>query len=220
MPALFVSAQRRAVTRRDALRSGGIDMGAEVVPILAIASLAAAARLFLIPLPNVKLTFAVVVLGGLVWGWRPAFLGGALGMLVTDVMLSGWLPTAFVNAPAIGAIGALGACARRVDFMGPTRAERWAGRVFAFIAGLVATLLFSVLADATTWVVFLRSSPQALAPLLVGGIAFNALPAIGNGLLFAWSVGPVQQAFRALRGGEAVVPGPATEAGVDPGATT
>lgn len=198
LPALFVAAERRARTRSDALVLSGMPLGEWLVPVLAVAALSAAGRMALLPLPNVKLTYAVVFLAGVVYGARAAFVGGALGMLVTDVMLSGFYPMAFVNVPAMGALALFGAALRRLDFSGASRADRVAGRVFAFAAGILATLLFSLLADVVTWLVFLHSQPGALVPLLLAGIAFNVFPAIGNGVIFALSVGPVQRAFRAL----------------------
>lgn len=198
LPALFVAAERRARTRSDALTLSGMPLGGWLVPVLAVAALSAAGRMALLPLPNVKLTYTVVFLAGVVYGARVAFIGGALGMLVTDVMLSGFYPMAFVNVPAMGALALLGAALRRLDFSGASRADRVAGCVFAFAAGVFATLLFSVLADVLTWLVFLHSQPGALVPLLLAGVAFNVLPAIGNGVIFALSVGPVQRTFRAL----------------------
>lgn len=197
VPHLMLAAHRRARTRREALRLAGHDTPAWFVPVVAVAALAAAGRMAFLALPNVALTYVVVFLGGLLFGPLAGALGAALGMLVTDLLLTGLYVPALVNVPAMSLLGLAGALLRRVDFDGPTRAERVAGLVLAASLGVLGTFAFSAAADLATWVLVAGAEPGALAPLLLAGLAFNLLPAAVNGTLFAAAVGPTVRAFRA-----------------------
>lgn len=203
LPALMVAGERRARVRRDALRSGGHDVGAWFVRVVAVAALAAAGRLAFLALPNVALTYVVVFLGGLLYGAWAGMAGGALGMLVTDLLLTGVYPLGLVNAPAMALLALLGAAMRGVDFLGGSRAERATGLVLAACAGIVCTLVFSVAADSLTWLLVYSGEPAAWAPLVLAGLAFNLLPALANAVLFSASVAPVLRAHRALAVAEA-----------------
>lgn len=211
LPALFVSAERRARDRRDALRLAGRDAPTWFVPLVAVAALAAAGRMAFLALPNVALTYVVAFLGGMLYGAVVGAAGAALGMLVTDLMLTGLYPLGFVNVPAMALLALAGAALRRFDWDGASRADRFAGRVFAFVAGVAGTLLFSVASDTLTWLVVAPGSASAWRLLVLAGLAFNVLPALANGALFAASVSPVARAFRALRAGGPRAPAP-TEA--------
>ncbi|MEA3200219.1 MAG: hypothetical protein QOE90_1647 [Thermoplasmata archaeon] len=193
LPALTVAAHRRAQARRDALQLAGHAMPAWFVPVVAVAALGAAGRLAFLALPNVALTYAVVFLGGVLWGSAAGALGGALAMLVTDLMLTGFYPPGFVNVPAMALLGLGGAAMRRVDWTGP------AGAMLAASTGIVATFAFSAASDVATWALFLRTGGPSLAALVALGLAFNAIPALANGALFALSVGPCVRAHEALR---------------------
>ena len=208
LPALFVAAERRAHERRDALRLAGRDAPGWFVPVVAVAALVAAGRLAFLAFPNVALSYAVAFLGGLAYGPLAAAAGAALGMAVTDLMLTGLYPLGFVNVPAMALLALAGAALRRVDWDGATRADRAAGRVFAFAAGAAGTLLFSVASDTATWLVVAPGSLAAWRVLVVAGLAFNLVPAVVNGVLFAASVSPVARAFRALREGGPRAPAP------------
>jgi hypothetical protein len=194
-------AERRARARRDALLLAGHRTPPRFVPLVVVSSLAAAARFALLALPNVKLTFVVVFLGGLLYGPLVGAAGGVLAMAVTDFLLSGLYPLAFVNAPAMALVGLAGAALRRVDWEGATRLDRWAGLVFSFAAGVAGTLVFSVASDTLTWLVVAPGSRAAWIALVLAGLVFNALPSLANGALFALSVTPVSGAFRRLREG-------------------
>ena len=199
LPALLLAADRRGRIRRDALQLIGHRVGAWFVPLVAIASLAAAGRMAFLALPNVALTYVVVFLGGLLYGPWIAMLAGALGMALTDFLLSGLYPAGFVNVPAMALLGLMGGMLRRFDFVGGSRADRAAGVLFAAFFGLAGTLVFSLATDAATWLLLYRQEPAALAPLLLAGLAFNVIPALVNALLFALSVQPTARAFAAAR---------------------
>ena len=215
LPALFVASERRSRERRDALRLAGRDAPAWFVPVVAVAALAAAGRLAFLALPNVALTFVVAFLGGMLYGAARGAAGAALGMLVTDLLLTGLYPLGFVNVPAMALVALAGAALRRVDFDGASPADRVAGRAFAFAAGFAGTLLFSVASDTGTWLFVAPGSPSAWVALVLAGLAFNALPALANGVLFAAAVSPVARAFRALRAGGPRAPGPTAAAPPD-----
>lgn len=216
MPALMVAAHRRAGIRSDALRLVGRRMPAWFVPVVAVAALAAAGRMALVVLPNVALTFVVVFLAGVLFGARIAAFGGALAMALTNLLLSGLYPPAFVNVPAMALVGLFGAALRGIDFVGANRAERAAGVTFAAAFGVLATVMFSVATDAATWLLLYADRPDAFAPLVAAGLAFNAIPALANGAVFALSVAPTVRAFAATRD-QAASPSPAsrTEPGRD-----
>lgn len=225
LPSLMVSSARRSQTRREALRLAGHDVGPHFVPIVAVASLAAMGRLALVAVPNVALTYVVVFLGGVIWGPRAGAVGALLAMVLTDLLLSGLAPAAFVNAPAMALIGLAGGLLPRSivhalaarDADRSRGAVRMAGQVAAVSTaaslGIVLTLLFSVATDTLTWLVIpeARALPGAWQTLIVAGLAFNALPALVNGILFAITVGPTVRAMDAWRTGA-----PATQAQATP----
>lgn len=197
VPALVIAAHDRALARRDALRLAGLPTGARFAPIVAVAALAAAGRLAFLALPNVALTYVVVFLGGLLFGPLVGAAGGALGMLATDLILTGVYPAGLVNVPAMALLGLLGGACRALPFDGKTRAERATGAMIAASLGILATLAFSVAADTATWLLVLRDEPEAWRGLVLAGLAFNAIPALLNGALFAAAVRPTVAAWRA-----------------------
>ena len=71
----------------------------------------------------------------------------------------------------------------------------------AAVAGIVGTLLFSMLSDVFTWLLVaeFRTSLALLWIRVAAGLVFNVVPAAANGVLFALVVGPVARAFAALR---------------------
>lgn len=219
LPALMLGAHRRAATRREALRLAGHDTAPWFVPLVAVAALAAAGRLALLAFPNVALTYVVAFLGGILFGPWIAAGGAFLGMTLTDFLLTGLYPAAFVNAPAMALLGLLGGALRWVDFDGRTRADRAAGVAIAASVGIGATFLFSLAADSLTWLLLYRATPAAWLPMAIAGLAFNVLPALVNGALFAASVTPTVRAFRAAREG-ARGRSPRGEAAPEPPATT
>jgi energy-coupling factor transport system permease protein len=198
---LAVLALRRAQTRAEALRLAGHDMGPRFAPLVAVTAMAVAARLALtVALPNISLTYAVVFVAGLVFGARVGALAGLLGMAFTDLLLTGLHLVSFANAPAMALVGVMGGLLRGVDFTGAGgAADRWAGRLLAASCGLAATVLFSVAADVATWALVpdFRGTPGALRALVLAGLAFNAIPAVVNAVVFAAAVGPVAAAARA-----------------------
>jgi hypothetical protein len=198
VPPLAVLALRRAHTRADALRLAGIATGPRFAPIVAVTAMALAARMVLAAGANVSLAYVVVFAGGLLFGARVGFWAGVLAMAISDVLLSGLYLAAFANAPAMGLLGMLGGALGRVDFSGTSRADRWAGRFLAASAGIASTLLFSVMSDAVTWMLVPEFSgdPGALRALVLAGLAFNAVPAVANAVLFAAVVVPLAGAAR------------------------
>lgn len=196
LPPLVVVAVRRAQVRRDALRLAGHDTAPRFAALVAVTALAVAGRMAFVALPNVSLTYVLVFLGGLLFGAWTGALAGLLSMALTDVMLTGLQPSPFANAPAMAVVGLLGALVGRLRV---GREHAPAVALVAAACGAVATLLFSVLADLLTWLVVpeFRADPATLRPLVVAGLAFNAVSAAVNAVLFAAAVGPVARAAEA-----------------------
>jgi uncharacterized membrane protein len=195
---LAVQAMRRAHIRSDALRLAGVATPSSFAPIVAVPALAMAGRLALVALPNVSLAYVVVFAGGYLFGPRVGFWSGLLAMALTDFLLSGVHLVALANAPAMGLLGLLGGLAAAAPFDGEGRVARWSGRLTAATLGIVCTLLFSVAADVLTWLLVpeYRGQTGALQALLLAGLAFNAVPAVTNAVLFAAALGPLAAARR------------------------
>lgn len=211
VPAVLAMALRRARARADALALAGHRMPEGFVPLLAVAAIATASRLAMAPIPHLKLTYLAVFLGGLLFGWRVGALAAALAMVVSNLLLTGLMPQAFVNVPAMAALGALGGALSRIDFSGRTRTDRIAGALLAGATGVLATLLFSILADATDWLVLPEVRELGLPGLwarIATGLLFNVAlgAALFNGILFAVAVGPTQRTLRAILPATASVP--------------
>lgn len=194
LPTLFLTSWRRAQHRRDALRGAGVDVGVHFAPIVAVAALAIAGRLAFVVLPNIALTYVVVFLGGTLFGARVGFWAAFWAMVLTDLMLTGLAPTAFLNAPAMGLLGLLGGWTRGL-------LQGRDGRIWAAVFGVLGTLLFSLVMDLATWAVVpeFRTSTDLLWIRVAAGLAFNVVPAITNGVLFAVAAGPVARAAAAWR---------------------
>jgi uncharacterized membrane protein len=171
-------------------------------PIVAVGALALAGRFALVAVPNLSVTYALVFLGGVLFGARIGALAGLLGMLLSDLVITGLQPTPFVNAPAMALLGLLGGALRGLDWGAQRRAQRWANRTLAAAIGVVATLLFSVAADVMTWAMVpeYRAQPGSLRILVAAGLAFNVLPAVANAALFALATAPTVRAWRAVQG--------------------
>lgn len=210
LPPLVVLAVRRARVRADALRLAGHDTGPRFAPLVAVTALAVAGRLALTAvLPNLSLAYAVVFVAGLLFGARVGAWAGLLGMAISNLLITGLYLVPFANAPAMAAIGVMGGLMRGVDFAGRGRADRWAGRVLAAACGVAAMALFSVTADVATWLAVpeYRATPGFLGVLILQGLAFNAVPAVANAVLFAAMVGPVSAAVRGSGASGAFVSG-------------
>ncbi len=189
---MMVAGVDRARRRRDALQLAGFAPSRLFVPIVAVTALALAGRLALIAIPNISLTYVIVFAGGIAFGPLVGLAAGALSMGMSDVILSGFTPTAFVNVPAMAVVGLIGGLLRRGAFLAQP------GRVPLAALGILMTFAFSVLADATEWLLIpeFRSEPGFLVARIAGGLAFNVIPALTNGVLFAVVVPSVQIAFR------------------------
>lgn len=200
LPALLVASVRRAETRREALRLAGQDLPAAWTPVVAVGALALAGRFALLAVPNLSVTYVVVFLGGVLFGARAGALAGLLGMLLSDLALTGLQPTPLVNAPAMALLGLLGGALRGLDWGALRRSQAWANRALAGAVGVAATLLFSVAADALTWALVpeYRAQPGSLRLLVAAGLVFNLVPATANALLFAAATAPTARAWRAV----------------------
>ncbi len=195
-PALLVVAVRRATVRREALRLAGHDTAPAFAALVAVTALAAAGRMAMLAVPNDPVTYAVVFLGGVLFGSRIGALAGLLAMAITDLLLSGLHPAAFANAPAMALLGVFGGLVGRLRL---ARGDGASVAVLSAACGAVGVLLFSVAADALTWLVVpeYRGDLAALRVLVAAGLAFNVLPAVAAAVVFAVAVGPVARAAQA-----------------------
>jgi hypothetical protein len=192
---LLVASVGRARVRRDALQVARITVSKNFVPIVALTAVAVAGRMALVAVPNISLVHVVVFVGGLVFGTRIAMLAAMFAMIISNLLLSGFVPTSFVNVPAMMVVGLIGGTLRQVKF------NDRPGRVLAFIVGLVATLAFSIVADVSEWLLVpeFRGDVAYLQVRILAGLAFNVIPAFVHGALFALVAGPVQRAFTSGR---------------------
>jgi hypothetical protein len=201
LPALLVASVWRAETRREALRLAGQDLPAAWTPVVAVGALALAGRFALVAVPNVSVAYAVVFLGGVLFGARVGALAGLLGMALSDLLLTGLQPAPFVNGPAMALLGLLGGLLRGLDWGARRPAQAWANRLLAGAVGVAATLLFSVAADTLTWALVpeYRAAPGSLRLLVAAGLVFNVLPAAANAVLFGAATAPTVRAWRAAQ---------------------
>lgn len=183
--------------------------------IASLVALAAVGRLAFVWWPNVALTYFVVFAAGVAFGAVVGGLVGLLSMLATNVLLTGFHPVLLVNTPAMALLGVAGGLlGRAVDF-GQRGGGGPVARAAAALAGVVGVVVFSVASDAASFALFLGPAgapPSAFRALLVAGLAFNAIPAAVNGVVFATALQPSLAAARAA-GLLAAPPGP------DPGTT-
>lgn len=195
LPALLVLSIRRATIRAEALRLAGHPTSPQFAALVAVTALAAAGRMALVAVPNVSLTYVIVFAGGFLFGPRLGAAAGALAMTFTNLLLTGAYIVPFANVPAMACIGLLGGWLRPVQ-LGD---DRWGARLSAGAIGFVMTLVFSVLADLATWMLVpeFRGETAALRLLLTAGIAFNAIPATINAVLFAAALAPLSRATAA-----------------------
>lgn len=193
LPALLVVAVRRASVRREALRLAGHDTAPAFAALVAVTALAAAGRMAMLAVPNDPITYAVVFLGGVLFGGRIGALAGLLAMAITNLLLSGLHPAAFANAPAMALLGLFGGVVGRLRL---GRGDGVSVAVLAAACGALGVLVFSVAADALTWLVVpeYRGDVSALRVLVSAGLAFNVLPAVAAAITFALAVGPVARA--------------------------
>lgn len=193
LPPLVVLAVRHARRRAEALRLAGHGTAPGFAALVAITALACAGRMATLAVPNDPITYAVVFLGGVLFGARVGAMAGLLAMALTNVAISGLHPAAFANVPAMALLGVLGGALGRLPL---ARESRAATAVLAAVCGAVGVLAFSVAADVLTWALVpeTRAHGQALAGYVAIGLAFNVVPAIAAAGVFALAVGPVARA--------------------------
>lgn len=198
---LVVRTLRRGLTAGRSLRAAGYGAagGRPWGRVLAMAALAMAARLAFVWAPNVTPAYLVVVVAGLALGPVPGALVGVLAMAGSDLALSGPHPVLVADALAMGALGLAGGLLQGRDLGQSGDHRLWAVAVAAAL-GAGAVLVYSLLNDAVTFVLLYGLAegiwdPVALATLSTLGLAFNALPAAANAVLFAAALPPTLHAL-------------------------
>ncbi len=189
---LMVAGVDRARRRKDALLLAGVRPGRVFIPVIAVTAIALAGRMALIAVPNISLTYVVVFAGGIAFGPLVGVLAGLTSMGLSNIMLSGFAPGAYANVPAMAVVGLFGGVLARFDMTQP--GSRWVLASW----GVLATFGFSILADVSEWFLIpeFRNSATFLQARIIGGLAFNVVPAATNAVLFAAVVPAVQRAFR------------------------
>jgi energy-coupling factor transporter transmembrane protein EcfT len=198
---MVVRSLRRGVTAGRSLRARGYG-AATGLPwgrILALVGLGAAARLAFAWAPNVTPTYLVVVVGGIALGPLAGALVGGLTMVVTDLLLSGPHPVLVADALSMGALGLVGGLLRGLDLGQSGDHALWAVAVAAAL-GAGSVLVYSLANDAASFLLLYGLSegiwdPAAFAGLASLGLAFNAVPAAANALLFAAALPPTLHAL-------------------------
>jgi hypothetical protein len=178
----------------------------QLAVIMVLASLAVVGRLALVWLPNVSVSFLALAVAGLFYGVRVGAAVGLIGRLASDLVISGLnpilLPMTFVEGGIGALLGVLGHWVRMDKGSGPLSFFQ---RLLLFDLGLGMTVLHSVLSDSVTWVFYnlvLLDAPDAArgtlwTTLVFLGLAFNVMPAIVHGLLFAAAIPPIGRGLRA-----------------------
>ena len=170
---------------------------APVGVLLGLTALAAAGRMVFLWAPNVAPTFFIAFVAGVAYGARAGAFVGGFSMLVTDLVLSALHPVLVVNTSAMAAVGAAGGLlGRAVDFGQARDLPRGYAAALAGLVGVLVIVGFSLLSDAVSYALFYRSGAEVFRALVLAGLAFNALPAVVNGVLFATATYPVLRALR------------------------
>lgn len=157
----------------------------ELVVVAVLSALAVAARL-IVPLPNMKPIYVVIMLSGIAFGPETGFLVGAMGALGSDFFY-GQGPFTPWQMMAYGLSGLL---AGEVFAEHRLPRKNWVMGVFAFLELLLVTgplldtsTVFTTLTEITwktVWPVYLAGVPVNLS---VGATNCAALLFFGNGIL-------------------------------------
>lgn len=148
--------------------------------LIAWVGLGLALRVGFAGLPNVSPVFVLVIAAGAAHGAAFGFAVGGLVMALSNLALTGFLPTSFVNVVPMALLGAMGPALSRFLRYPP----------LAAIVGVAATFAFSFLSDFADWILLpeLRGDVAILQARILAGWLFNILPALLHGWFFllAW----------------------------------
>jgi energy-coupling factor transport system substrate-specific component len=150
--------------------------------VATLAALAALGRVAFAPLPNVKPTTDIVLLGGYALGGAPGFAIGAVAALASNLFFGQgpWTPWQMV---AWGGCGLLGAGVARI-------AGRELGRVSLAAVCAFAGLAFGAVMNVSQWVMYSGDHTQAkLVASFATSVPFDVAHAVGNAV-FCLAFGP------------------------------
>ncbi|HEX4691271.1 MAG TPA: prenyltransferase/squalene oxidase repeat-containing protein [Solirubrobacteraceae bacterium] len=150
--------------------------------VATLAALAALGRVAFAPLPNVKPTTDIVLLGGYALGGAPGFVIGAVAALASNLFFGQgpWTPWQMV---AWGGCGLLGAGLARV-------AGRELGRIPLAAVCAFAGLAFGAVMNVSQWVMYSGDHTQAkLVASFATSVPFDVAHAVGNAV-FCLAFGP------------------------------
>lgn len=173
--------------------------------LAALVALFVAARMLFVGVPNVTPAYLVLLVAGLAFGPWIGAATGFLGMVLTNLLLTGLHPVLLVNSSAMALIGLFaGFLGRAVDPL-TVRVPPWAKVAALALLGVAFTALFSVAADLADWFLMVRLAPEPMDAateerlsmvLVLRGLAFNLPSMVVNAALFASATVPVLRALR------------------------
>lgn len=173
--------------------------------LAAFVALFVAARMLFVGVPNVTPAYFVVLVAGLAFGPWIGAATGFVGMVLTNLLLTGPHPVLLVNSSAMALLGLFaGFLGWAVDPLA-IRVPLWAKVAALALLGVVFTALFSVAADLADWLFMVKLMPEATDPvtqerialvLVLRGLAFNVPSMVVNAVLFASATLPVLRAIR------------------------
>lgn len=131
-----------------------------------LAALAALGRDAFVAIPDVKPTTAIVLVAGLAFGARPGFAVGAIGALVSNILLGQgpWTPWQMLGWGLVGVAGGLLAAA----------GGRRMGPLGIALACAVSAEVYNLVLDLYTWVNAGSRTPQAFLVVVGQSAAFDA----------------------------------------------
>ncbi len=160
----------------------------DILPIVVLASLAAAGRVLFAALPNVKPVTAIVIVAGVCLGRQGGFLTGALAALASNLFFGQgpWTPWQMY---AWGVIGYLAGLLRPLlapqpksdAAQGLFRLTPWRTPPTVYLFGFFAALLYGFLLD--SWYITGYISPLTWQAALAGyaaGLPFSLLHAVAT----------------------------------------
>ena len=152
-----------------------------VAVVATLAALAALGRDAFVALPEVKPITAITLVVGYALGPLPGFTVGAIGMLVSNIMLGQGSYTPWQMA-AWGLVGLAGAALGRLT-------GRRLGRVPLALACALTALLAKEIMNVYTWTIGATHTPAALLAVAVAGLPFDLVDTVAS-LLFGLAFAP------------------------------
>jgi len=167
------------------------DISSKEVALVAIlAAIISVARIPFAPLASVQPCTFLIIAVALVFGPLSGIMCGSLTAVVSNLFLGQgpWTPWQMVAWGMVGLIAGL--LGRRY----PDLRLLW----IAFL-GVICSLLYGMLMDISSWIIFYNLEPDKLLLVMLAGVPFNIVHAIGT-VVFTFALGrPVMFYLRKFR---------------------